>query len=100
MTQLQINTARLGIITVISHSCSHRYTLMIGVKKMANRKKKLKPRKNSNVNKKNQHKPLVIIQERTDNKAAWMIFIAEILKFLTLLWTEFKEQLIEFFSQL
>lgn len=58
---------------------------------MANRKKKLKSKKNSNVSKKNQHKPLVIIQERSDNKAAWMIFIAGILKFLTLVWTEFKD---------
>lgn len=31
MTQLQINTARLGIITVISHSCSHILTLVIRV---------------------------------------------------------------------
>ena len=39
---------------------------------MANRKKKRKP-KNSNAKKKIQPKPLVIIQERSDNKGAWMI---------------------------
>lgn len=66
---------------------------------MANRKKKRKPR-NSNTKKKNQPKPLVIIQECSDNKGAWMILVAEILKFLTLLWTEFKNPLIEFFRQL
>lgn len=66
---------------------------------MANRKKKRKP-KNSNAKKKIQPKPLVIIQERSDNKGAWMILAAEILKFLTLLWTEFKNHIIEFFSQL
>lgn len=66
---------------------------------MANRKKKRKP-KNSNAKKKIQPKPLVIIQERSDNKGAWMILAAEILKFLTLLWTDFKDHIIEFFSQL
>ena len=29
MTQLQINTARLGIITVVSHSCSQALTLIL-----------------------------------------------------------------------
>ena len=66
---------------------------------MANRKKKRKP-KNSNAKKKIQPKPLVIIQECSDNKGAWMILAAEILKFLTLLWTDFKNPIIEFFRQL
>lgn len=66
---------------------------------MANRKKKRKPN-NSNVRKQSETKPLVIIQERTENKGAWMILIAEVLKFLNLLWTELKEHIGEFFSQL
>jgi len=67
---------------------------------MANRKKKRKPKQNGNVNKKHQREPLVIIQKQSDNKAAWMILIAEILKFLTLLWTELKELIINLFSSM
>ena len=67
---------------------------------MANRNKKRKPRKNSNANKKYQREPLVIIQKQSDNKAAWKILIAEILKFITLLWTELKEFIIHFFSSM
>lgn len=65
---------------------------------MAHRKKKRKPRKSSNANKKYQREPLVIIQKQSDNKAAWLILIAEILKFATLLWTELKELIIELFN--
>lgn len=67
---------------------------------MANRKKKRKPKKNSNVNKKNQQKPLIIIHKQSDNIAAYMILIAETLKFLSLIWTELKEFIIELFSSI
>lgn len=64
---------------------------------MANRKKKPN---NSNVRKQTEPKPIVIIQERTENKGAWIILITEVLKFLNLLWTELKEHIVELFSQL
>ncbi len=64
---------------------------------MASRKKKQKP-KNSNVNKRTQPKPLIIIQQCPNSKVAWMILVAEFLKFLTLLWTEYKKHIIEFFN--
>ncbi len=66
---------------------------------MANRKKKQKP-KNSNVNKRTQPKSLIIIQQCPNNKGAWMILVAEFLKFITLLWSEYKKPIIEFFNSL
>lgn len=66
---------------------------------MANKRKKRNPR-NSNVKKRNQQKPVIIIQERSKHHGEWIILANEILKFLNSHWTECKDQIVQFFSQL